>query len=332
MGKFIITSDWHVKLWTDKETTSDNIPLRLHEIFSSITQLCEYARMNNIDHIIVAGDINDLKNVVHVKAFVRLKKILDLYSDINFTFTHGNHDATARIDTDSAIELLANNEHIRAHVIGPLIEDNIAYLPYSKSMADEIRDLDESIEILIGHFGVNEAQLSNGHSIKTAIRATDLSRFKLVLLGHYHKPQNFENIWYMGSLIQMRRDEANEEKRFLVVDSETFKVESVPITGYRKYHQFIIDDANTADAMISEAQTLKDAGDFVYIRKLIKEIIEVPHDMTIIDEYEPEFEVRGITSAMSLTAQMKKYMEIENIPPEEQEQYLAIGLKGINAE
>ena len=75
--KYLISADWHIKLWADRETTVENIPLRLHEIFSAIRQMCDYAMANGVSTVIVAGDINDKKNIIDVKAFVRLKKILE---------------------------------------------------------------------------------------------------------------------------------------------------------------------------------------------------------------------------------------------------------------
>ena len=209
--KFIATSDWHMKLWPDSEVTVDNIPKRLDELLSAVTQICDYARANNIKLIVVAGDTNDKKHILDVKAFTRLKRVLESYPDLDFVFLHGNHDSTARIDYDSAVELLTNNQNISCVLSSPEVSEDIGalYLPYSKEMSDHISE-SESVNILIGHFGVNEAQLSNGHSIKTSISARDLSKFKLVLLGHYHKPQQLDNIWYMGSLIQLRRDETGE--------------------------------------------------------------------------------------------------------------------------
>lgn len=322
--RILVSADWHLKLWSDKEMAENNIPLRLHEIFNAIRQMCEYARDHKIDLFIVAGDINDLKNIIHAKAFILLKKILEEYEDLQFLFLHGNHDSTERIDKDSSIELLCNDRNIRCHVNAVLVEGDITFLPYSKNMVEQLRQLDRN-KILIGHFGVNEAQLSNGTSIKSSIKLSDLTKFDKVILGHYHKPQELANVIYVGSPIQLRRDEAGEEKRFLVVDTDNLQIESVPITGYRKYYTLIIDDVETAMDVSTQAEELMALGNFVCIRKQIADSVVLPDNVQVIEDFEEDYQLRGITSAMGLGEQMKKYLEIENVPEEEHNEYTEVG-------
>lgn len=329
--KILFSADWHIKLWADKETTSENIPLRLHEIFAAIKQMCDYARQHSVELVVMAGDLNDKKNIIDVKAFVRLKKILEEYSDLQFMFLHGNHDSTARIDEDSSVELLSNDSNIRCHVVGTLVEDDITYVPYCKNMAELIHEAEPG-KIFVSHFGLNEAILSNGHSIRSSITATMLSKFDMCFLGHYHLPQNIKNIYYVGNPVQMTRAESGEEKRFMVIDTETMEVESIPITGYRQYFELIIEDVGSANDIFEQAQQLQNEGHFVHIKKQIADAIEVPAELSVIDDYEEEYIIRGITAGMALNDQMNKYMEIEHIPEDEREEFLNIGLTGITGD
>ncbi len=343
--KIIVTADWHVKMWNDRDAAKpedlhpelvevfgsefgNTLPKRLVEIYETIRQMCSYARANNIPRIVVAGDINDTKNVVNVIAFVMLKRLLESYPDIDFLMVHGNHDSTARIDKTSAIELLQNETNIRCVITEPHIEEHIVCVPFGRTMPEIINDL-EPRNLLISHFGLNEASLSNGLSIRSSIGLRDVRKFGMTILGHYHKPQELDNVWYCGSPIQMRRDESGEVKRFLVVDTETLEVESIPTEGYRRYHELVIDSKDNYKQVIKQYEELTARGDFTHVRKTCPDKVQLPEDLVVLDDFEEEYQLRGITSGMNLADQMKKWLEIQEVPTEEWDEYMHVGLTAI---
>jgi DNA repair exonuclease SbcCD nuclease subunit len=329
--KFIFTADWHIKLYSDKTYVSNGLPLRLHEIFSTINAMCNYAKENGIDTIIVGGDINDLKNVVHVRAFVILKKMLASFPEIQFFFLHGNHDSSSKGDLESAIQLLDGPDNIHT-ITKKLTVDDILFVPYSSHMIDDIIESEEGC-VLIGHLGLSDAQLSSGLSLKTRLSSSDLRRFDLVLLGHYHKPQVIGNVYYVGSPIQLRKDEKDEEKRFLVVNTDNAEIEvkSILTEGYRKYIDLIITDKKEVNKTLKAAEQFKKEGHFVSIHNQTETAIKNSVDgVTIVEEYEEEHQIRGITTAMSVDGQMRKFLEIEGIPEEDRELYMQVGLETLN--
>lgn len=338
--KFIFTADWHVKLYSDKQFDEQGIPLRLNEIFSSIEYMCKYAIENDIDTMIIGGDTNDLKGILHVRAFVMLKNILTSYTDkIKFIFLHGNHDSSSKSGTESAIELLVG-DGIEAYTTTTAISEDILLIPFSNHMVDDIVNSDP-YKIMISHFGLSDASLSSGISIRTSIKKDDLAKYELVLLGHYHKPQQVGHVWYSGSPIQLRRDEHDEEKRFLVIDTENpSDVKSIPTKGYRKYYEIVLEkDISEEDAtkLLEQAKKFREDGNFVTVRKRDKELPvglndELQKEFTIIDEYEEEYQIRGITMAMSDEERMTKYLEIKNIQEAKRAKYLEIGLRVLKRE
>lgn len=315
-------------MWNDKQTVEGNIPKRLSEIYSTINQMCQFATQNNINQVIVAGDVNDTKNVVNALSFILLKEILESFSSIDFHIIHGNHDSTARIDQHSAIELLRNETNIYCYVSEPHIMDDIVLVPYRKDLVETIESLGDH-KVLVSHFGVNEARLSNGESIRSTIGLKSLRKFDKVILGHYHKPQELENVWYCGSPIQMRRDEIGEEKRFLVLDTDTLEIESIPTQGYRKYFELIIDNDSDVKEIMKQYESLKDDGHYVHIRKTTAEKVALPPEIVIIEDFEEEYRSRGINTAMSLTDQMKRWLEIQQVDDTESEEYINVCLEAI---
>ena len=196
-------------------------------------------------------------------------------------------------------------------------------------------------KILISHFGLDEAQLSSGISIRAGVKATDLKTFKLVLLGHYHKPQYLDcgktSIYYVGSPIPVRRDEATEEKRFLVVDTDTFDVVSVLTEGYRRFCEFVLDADTNTEELLKLVKQQTDLGNHIVIKNRTPDIpLDIRKYITenaqVIDDYEKDINIRGITSNMPPEEQLNKYMDIMGISDNERAEYLKIGLEIIRIE
>ena len=337
--KFIFTADWHVKLYSDRMTTNFGLPLKLHEIYSVIHDMCDYAKEHGIKYMIIGGDTNDLKSIIHTTSFVLLKRILLSYKDdIKFIFVDGNHDKASKIskqgeiESETAIELLQVDGVIDI-VTKPTVIGNITMIPYSNNLVDNIKNCDPN-KILISHFGVDEATLSNGLSIKANVKLKDLKKFELVLLGHYHKPQQIDNLYYVGNPIQVKKDEKNEEKRFLVVDSNTLEVESILTKGYRKFFEFTIKEKSDMQLVKEQALELKRDGNYVTIINEMQEKIKTDNDqnIVIINNYNEQNQIRGITTAMAIEDQMKKYLEIKGIPVEQYTEYITLGTKILQEE
>lgn len=340
--KAIITGDLHLKLWNDRDYDENGIPLKLIEILNTVRQMAEYATKNDIHHIIIAGDVNDTKGIVSVRAFVLFRQILEEYQNIQWIILHGNHDATSGMDVQqhSAIQLLEGYTNVRI-VTEPVIEDSILYIPHSKDIVNVLkRYIEEGApDVLISHFGIDEAQLSSGISIRAGIRASDLKKFKLVLLGHYHKSQelkyNKTKIYYTGSPIPVRRDEALEEKRFLVVDFDTFEVLSIPTEGYRRYCEIILNESTDIDEFKQIVKQYNEAGHHVVVKNMLADIPldlkqVVSNNVQLIDLYEKDINLRGITSDMSVEQQLLKYLEIMGVAEDERKEYLEVGLNIIS--
>lgn len=319
--KFLATADLHVKVWTDKLYDENGHPMKLIETLNAFDQMCQYGVKNDIKNVIIAGDVNDLKNIVHYKSFVMLKNLISRYQDIKFYIISGNHDEASREDMLSAIQLLDGPDNVITIVKNPMVIDDITFIPWSSNVLDNIRKC-EGNNILISHFGLNEAMVNSGLSIRSKIGLKDVQKFNTVILGHYHLPQTIENVWYTGNLIQKDYGEAGEEKRFLVVDSDNGTIDSIPTYGYRKYFNIEINDKTEIDNIIEEVSKLKKDGNYITIRNKTDSDITID-DVKIVTDYNDTSINRGITTSMSISEQLKKYLVINNIPEDRHEEYLS---------
>ena len=150
-------------------------------------------------------------------------------------------------------------------------------------------------------------------------------------MGHYHKPQEIIRddikLYCIGSLIQLDWGEKGDEKRFLVVDTDTLDVKEVPITGYKKHIEIELTSENR-DEVFKFAQQSKDAGD--HIKIIMKEkvdIDEVENDFNIVDKTDRDITDRGITSSMSQEDKVLKYLEIKEVPETKREEYSKVAFE-----
>lgn len=334
MSKKIFTADLHLQPFSNDTVELENgIRLKLQELLNSIRQMLEYAIKNKIDTVIIGGDIGHLRSTVHTRPFSLFKQLLEEYKDdIRYKMISGNHDGHPNFPEESCVSLFKGFDYIDVF-FEPTVENNITYIPDGINMLEDIRNAEPN-DILVSHFPLSEAATDSGLKITTKFSKKDLKKFKLVLIGDYHTQQNIDHIYYPGTLIPMNKGEKGP-KGFLVFDDESLDVEFVEVTGFRKYIDIEITEKTDTKELKQILNEAKESNDFITVRNTLEKIPSsiktLIKDVPVIEEYEPEEILRGITSSMQLGEQMKKYLEIENISEELREKYLNIGLSTIGS-
>jgi len=325
--KFAYTADIHLsKYGQDTIEQTSNLPERLHSIKTVLIQMAEYCIDNNIETFIIGGDLLHGKSIIYAIAQKIMLDFFRKYPNLTFYVIDGNHDLSGKgADAISALISLDNEPNVKRVKQDHKVLENILLIPYSYNMVKTIKE--SKADILISHFGLNEGILNSGISIIADIGLKDLiGNYKMVLLGHYHKPQEIINdnisFYYVGSPISLDWGEKNEEKRFLVVDTETLQVESIPTFGYKKYLEYEITEDNKQE-IIEKARKEQACGSYVKIVKKDKiDLGDNLDDLQIIDKTEVDITNRGISSSMSKADIFKRYAEAKEIPENEIENYL----------
>lgn len=329
--KIICSADWHFRFYDDNKYDKNGIPLRVNELLSCLKQMCEYGLNNEITEIFLLGDINDQKYKIDARCFVLLKNLLNEYADKGciFHIIAGNHDMVTSSDSNvTAVDLLEGNDNIIIYREFTTIFKNMDIVPYSNHLKSDIKNA-KGNDILLSHFSVSSAALSNGQELSSGeFSLNDLKKYKRILLGDIHIPSNVgKNVTYCGSPIQFTRAEAGEDKRFIVFDNETFEIESVLFTGYRKYRNIVINKDDDIEKITDELKVIKESSDdYIVVRNNLANIpasIKKELDnVVVIDQYEPDNQQRGITTGMDIVEQANKYLEINNI--EDKNKYIKI--------
>jgi len=332
--KFAFIADIHLSLYgQDKREEKSHLPERLHSIRAALHEVADYCVENNIRVMVIGGDILHGKSVIYAIAQEIMLQFFKDYNDfIKFYVIDGNHDLSGK--GASVVSALRPLEDVHGvewidHTVSERSYNDIMFIPYSHQVAENVKK--NKSKVLISHFGLSEGVLNSGMSIMQNINMNDLvGKYELVLLGHYHKPQEIHgpsiDLYYVGSLIQLDWGEKGEEKRFLVVDSDIMQIDSIPITAYRKHVEIEI-TPDTKTAAMKQARDAQDAGD--HVKLVMKEIVDLgseKNDFNIIDKTEKDITDRGISSSMTDEDIHKRYLEIKEIPEDQRDFYLKVGM------
>ena len=336
--KFAYTADWHLSGYT-QDKIINGLPERLYEKKVVQENIGNYCRLNEIKTIVIGGDLLHNKSIIYSLAQSILLDFFREYKDLNFIVLDGNHDLSGKgSDVVSALKSLDNEPNVRRVSKPTRITDDsgldILIVPYSDNMIDAIKK--SSAKYLISHFGLNEGTLNSGVSIISDIGLKDLvGKYQYVLLGHYHKPQEITkdniSVYYSGSITQNDWGEKGEEKRFLIVDTDTDTIESVPTKGYKKYFDLQITEENKTE-VIKKARELKEEGHNVKItRKEAVDIDDINKEFMVVDKVEKDITNRGLSSTMSMRDKLMRYLEVNEIPEDKRDIYLQEALDIVNS-
>lgn len=326
--KFGYTADIHLSRYgQDKVEDESNLPERLHSIKASLDAMAQHLVDNDIKDMIFGGDLLHGKSIIYAIAQDLMIDYFDRWSDLlQFYVIDGNHDLSGKgHKVVSALKPLRSLPGVTWVPFDETLKlGDMLMVPYGPNMVDIIKK--NSARILISHFGLNEGILNSGISIVSDLAMKDLDgRYELVLLGHYHKPQEIIrpsiSLYYVGSPIQLDWGEKNDDKRFLIVDSDNLEVESVSTIGYKKHIEFDIEHSNK-EAVLQAAKEAREKGHWVKILKREAIDLGVDNDFMIIDKVEKDITNRGITSGMSHSDKFKKFLEIKEITEADHEVYL----------
>jgi DNA repair exonuclease SbcCD nuclease subunit len=279
--------------------------------------------------MIIGGDILHGKSIIYALAQDIMLEFFNNYGKtINFYVIDGNHDLSGKgqdvvsalksIQSTPGVNWIPHDKTLR------LDNDDILFIPYSYNVPQIVKE--NKARVLISHFGLSEGIFNSGMSIISDISMSNLiGKYELVLLGHYHKPQEIIrddiSLYYVGSLIQLDWGEKGEEKRFLIVDTDTLQVDSIPISHYRKHIEIEVNNDNKDDAL-KAAQQAKDDGH--HVKVVMKEKVDLTKfgdNFNIVDKTETDITDRGITSSMSQEDRIHRYLEIKEIPPGDRDEY-----------
>jgi len=207
--------------------------------YDCFMQMVDYAEKHGIDYMIGLGDMCERKDYVDNQILCTVGDILAVISDagIYHVWVVGNHDfSNPNFPLEKAFGGVPNFEVVSRWT--KKVGLDMCFLSWLQDTKEYIKILERMEgEYLFTHCNLVDVRLGSGHLLEGIFKEGDsiLNKFKYIFSGHIHKPCQIGNVVYVGSMFQTDFGEVGERKRFIVLDTESGKWESV----YFRYPELV---------------------------------------------------------------------------------------------
>lgn len=221
--KILFTSDWQCTLQN------------LHLCEETVEELLRQATKHKVDMVVHLGDVKESFNYYdqRISNFL-VSSTQRIVKQFQYRILLGNHD---RIGVDDSLpSCMPVLQSAGATVIDmPTMESiegcSIAWIPYIRDEEALAKALEQVRgTYLFFHFEVKGAQWNQTSQAEGGVTPKALKPFHACIGGHIHLPQSMGNTHYVGSPFSCSWGEVNQEKRFLLLDTETGKLTSIPLS------------------------------------------------------------------------------------------------------
>jgi len=215
----------------------------------------KYLSDNGIYTIIQLGDLFDRRKFINFNSlylcrkyfFDRLEEL-----DIDMITLLGNHDIAFKntLEVNSSQLLLNEYKHVRVIDAFSTIDPTgdgvlVDIVPW---ICDENREeifnqiKQSKSQICFGHFEVSGFEMDRGSVCHDGIDRKSLSKYDMVITGHFHHRSDDGHIYYVGTPGEMTWADYNDPRGFHIFDLKTRELEFIQ-NPYRMFHKVIYDDS-----------------------------------------------------------------------------------------
>jgi len=99
-------------------------------------------------------------------------------------------------------------------------------------------------DVCLGHFEIAGFEMDRGNVCDTGIDKKMLSRYDIVLSGHFHHKSSDGNITYVGTPYEMTWSDYSDPKGFHIFDTATREMDFVK-NPYAMFNKVLYDDSST---------------------------------------------------------------------------------------
>jgi DNA repair exonuclease SbcCD nuclease subunit len=231
--------------------------LDFHKYFEKFYDgvLFPYLKENNIKVIFQMGDLFDRRKFINFNSLYLCRKyFFDKCEQEGITLHTllGNHDVAFKntLEVNSTSLLLNEYNNINYYDEFDTVEfDGIAVdvVPWicddnEKEIFDKIKN--SKSQICFGHFEISGFEMDRGNVCDVGLDKKNLSKYDVVLTGHFHHKSTDGNITYVGTPYEMTWADYNDPKGFHIFDTQTREMEFVQNT-FRMFNKVVYDDAET---------------------------------------------------------------------------------------
>jgi DNA repair exonuclease SbcCD nuclease subunit len=299
----------------DLHLTKD--PLRIISVLNFLDYIGDYAKKNNIKHIVNLGDLFD-RPESNSNAFVPVfRKLLELSKIASIYSIIGNHELKDKFGNDTLVETFSS--------FGTFIQNNSTinidgvdcdFLSYTENP----QDIPNKGRILFGHLEVDGFFFNPKKQVEGSMFSPELfDNYELVVSGHLHHEQHKNNFEFIGSPYPTNRGEGNKKNYFAVIRDTA--CELVEYNDGPDYITILAENFNeniNYTNKIVTVQLTKKVENFVKLRDILfeKGALEVLPEFIkeeIVDTNEHKIDTNeGVIKSAARYLQEVKAPEIDN--------------------
>jgi len=244
--KMVILGDTHFGMRGDS--------LIFHKHYEKFyeTVFFPYLKENNIDTVFQMGDLFDRRKFINYNSLYLCRRyFFNKLKENNITFYSilGNHDITYRNTLEINSSQLLLNEYDNITIFDEFVTKEFDGIPIDivPWLCDDNEEgIKESIknsrsQLCIGHFEIRGFEMDKGTVSQTGIDKSLLSKYDMVLSGHFHHKSDDGQIFYVGTPGQMTWADYKDPRGFHIFDTNTRELEFIQ-NPFEIFHKISYDD------------------------------------------------------------------------------------------
>jgi len=244
----IVFTDLHIKEGEEEKCI---------DIAKQIISLC---KKHNCKYVKFAGDWFTSRRGQDLQSISASQRIFSMFeeSGIMVDAIAGNHDKVDLDDTNNYLSQIAlKHDSFIVHDSYNCIQNsniNYHFLPYFKESGEYPKELakvklQKGVNILITHIAISGVKNNDGSEVDNNISANNFSKFDLVIVGHYHNRQIFDNIHYIGSPFPRNFGEDNDKGACLIYEDGSIDYVNLE---FDRYETVKVDCSEINDSTLSK--------------------------------------------------------------------------------
>ena len=214
-----------------------------------------YLKANDIEVIFQMGDLFDRRKFINFNTLHLCRRYFFDRCEILGIKVHtllGNHDVAFKntLEVNSTGLLLNEYNTVEYYDNFQTVEfdgveiDVVPWICYGneKEIFESIKD--SKAQICFGHFEIAGFEMDRGNVCDHGLDKNILSKYDIVLSGHFHHKSKNGNITYVGTPYEMTWSDYNDPKGFHIFDTNTRELEFIK-NPYTMFNKVIYDDSVT---------------------------------------------------------------------------------------
>jgi DNA repair exonuclease SbcCD nuclease subunit len=231
--------------------------LDFHKYFQKFYDhiLFPYLIENDIKTVVQMGDLFDRRKFINFNSLYLCRKyFFDKLKEHNIQLYAlvGNHDVAFKNTLEVNSPNLLLNEYENVFLIEKFHTENfdgvdIDIVPWL--CADNEEEIFQKIkssksQICFGHFEIDGFEMDRGNVHQGGLDRKTLSKYDIVLSGHFHHKSSSDNVTYVGTPYEMTWSDFDDPKGFHIFDTDNRELQFVKNT-FVMFNKIAYDDAQT---------------------------------------------------------------------------------------